>query len=387
MEPEIKHVAFSNGQFLTEDEFNLEQLYHIHMRRRVNWSLFEKTGVVEGLDLVPNPATMEVTVQPGMAVRLVPDSREGVELVLRQPATLDLDPLSLGAGEQAFLTLRYERQVAGDRIEERAVLGSAKNAPAVATPPVATDPVVIGVFDDALAEQDGREQALLRAALLAAAPSPSPTASITGISPAAGNTGTSVSVTITGTGLAGATDVVFSGTGITVSNVTAVGDTQVTADLQIDPGAAGGVRSFTVVTPQGPVQSGAVSFSVNAPAAVLVTSVTAVGNPGAVVTVQGQNLHTPGLADGQDVTTGPDPTQARLLLPDNVNPSVPDEAQVFFVATDVMVEAVPPGSQALGVRLPEASDVGVPSGPVQVFVQVEHGGAKGSSPNKLTILF
>ena len=44
MEPEIKRINHFDGLFLKEGEFQTEQLYHQHMRRRVHYVLFDKSG-------------------------------------------------------------------------------------------------------------------------------------------------------------------------------------------------------------------------------------------------------------------------------------------------------------------------------------------------------
>ena len=96
---------------------------------------------------------------------------------------------------------------------------------------------------------------------LAAAPS------LTSISPASGVQGTSVPVTLNGANLTGTTSI-NAGTGITVSALTVVSSTQLTATFAIGGAAATGAQSVTATTPAG--TSSAVTFTINP---MMVTSV------------------------------------------------------------------------------------------------------------------
>jgi hypothetical protein len=90
---------------------------------------------------------------------------------------------------------------------------------------------------------------------------------LTSISPTSGVQGNAINVTLTGTNfLAGAT-VAVSGSGVTVSNVTVVSGTSITATFTIDGGAATGARNVTVTTAGG--TTGAQTFTVNQPAPTL----------------------------------------------------------------------------------------------------------------------
>ena len=103
-----------------------------------------------------------------------------------------------------------------------------------------------------------------------------PTAVLIAISPAGGAPGTSVNVTLTGNYLEGATGINVSGTGITVSNFTAVNTATVTAKFTIAANATIGSRTVSVTTPFG--TSNTVPFIVTK-LAVLVTPA-----PGSVLT-------------------------------------------------------------------------------------------------------
>jgi hypothetical protein len=81
------------------------------------------------------------------------------------------------------------------------------------------------------------------------------------ILPAADPHGTTVAVTLSGSGLTGATNVIVSGTGITVSNFSVVNSTTVRATFHIAATAARTARSVSVVTPSGTI--GGLTFTVN----------------------------------------------------------------------------------------------------------------------------
>jgi hypothetical protein len=119
------------------------------------------------------------------------------------------------------------------------------------------------------------------------APPPPPT--LTSISPTGGARGAAalqsnaVAVTLTGTNLAGATSITVSG-GITVTNLTVVNATTVTATFNILGLVNAGAHNVTITTPSG--TSGAVTFTVTAPAAITLTQISpASGTHGTAVQV------------------------------------------------------------------------------------------------------
>ena len=76
--------------------------------------------------------------------------------------------------------------------------------------------------------------------------------SISGLVPDTGIQGaTLTAVQITGTHLAGATSLVFSGNGVTASNISIISSTQITASISITSSAATGARNVTVTTANG----------------------------------------------------------------------------------------------------------------------------------------
>jgi hypothetical protein len=114
---------------------------------------------------------------------------------------------------------------------------------------------------------------------------------LTSIAPNTGLRGTAVSVTLTGTNLTGAFAVNITGTGVTVSNVVAASATSVTATFTITNTAATGARNVSVSTPGG--VSHAVTFTVTAPPAPTLTSITPISGArrtAVTVTFTGTNL-------------------------------------------------------------------------------------------------
>ncbi len=83
---------------------------------------------------------------------------------------------------------------------------------------------------------------------------------LTSIAPTSGTRGTAVPVTLTGTNLTGATSVNVSGTLVTVSGITVVSPTTITATFTIAATAALGARTVSVTTPAG--TSNTVTFTV-----------------------------------------------------------------------------------------------------------------------------
>jgi hypothetical protein len=97
---EIKRLNYYNSQFLKENDFNDEQLYHNQMRRFHNRAL-HTWGIVQGLEVAQVSDTASVTVSPGIAI-----DRLGQEIVL--PETSDKKILdAFAAGAKVYVTIRY----------------------------------------------------------------------------------------------------------------------------------------------------------------------------------------------------------------------------------------------------------------------------------------
>lgn len=85
---------------------------------------------------------------------------------------------------------------------------------------------------------------------------------IAGIEPAEGLQGTTVEAVIQGENLEGATEVTFSGTGVTATIREGGTATELPIVIAIAPDAAPGPRTFTVITPAGTAESGEIVFTV-----------------------------------------------------------------------------------------------------------------------------
>ncbi len=85
---------------------------------------------------------------------------------------------------------------------------------------------------------------------------------IAGIEPAQGLQGATLEAVITGENLQGATEVAFSGSGVTATIREGGTDTELPITITIAPDAAPGPRTFTVTTPAGTAESGEVVFTV-----------------------------------------------------------------------------------------------------------------------------
>lgn len=113
---------------------------------------------------------------------------------------------------------------------------------------------------------------------------------LTSISPASGSIGATVPVTLTGTNFLSGATVSINNAGVTVSNVTVVSATQITATFAISPSVSAGVANVTVATANG--TSGPVTFTVGSPAPTLSSVSPASGAQGAdvPVTLSGSNF-------------------------------------------------------------------------------------------------
>lgn len=271
MEPEIRRVNFFDGQFLKQGEFQAEQLYHRHMRQRLNYILFNGSGVVpltpRDLNFIDrDDATKTFRIGAGMAISRKDDTREGLELILRQDSAIfDLNAEGLGAGQRAWVTVHYEEQQVADppsegdvdaptRVNETAVLTVHSADPTGSNPANGEEYIILGsiAFDDMSPDDSQRQESRIAPALLGAS-GPAPT--ITGISPSTASQGSVITATITGTNLAGASAVTFSGSGITAA--VQAGGTATTLPVQITTAAAAATtaRTFTVTTPEGTADS------------------------------------------------------------------------------------------------------------------------------------
>lgn len=194
MEEEIKRMNFFDGQFLKEDDFKAEQYYLTHMRRRINYTLFEISGVIS---VNPNDLKFEITdganhifrVNPGMAISRNDSEMEYKEIILRQDSPLsdrtkNLNDAGISSGETAYITIHYEEQLddtppsegdmPGDtRVKEKAVIDVFSAKPTAPTPD-GEEYIYLGSIDyDDMQNPDysNRDEAKIRASLVGLTPS------------------------------------------------------------------------------------------------------------------------------------------------------------------------------------------------------------------------
>jgi len=118
MANEVKRMRYFDGLFLKQDEFNLEQDYHIRMRRLSNGALYG-WGVIKGLEVQAGPGAKTVTVTQGLALSRVTVNGEdlGKEIVLTEPTPMyltDYAPNSTG-----YLSVAYPKDEKADVDQEK----------------------------------------------------------------------------------------------------------------------------------------------------------------------------------------------------------------------------------------------------------------------------
>lgn len=356
MEPEIKRINFFDGLFLRQAEFQAEQLYHQHMRRRLNFMLFDGSGVVhvEPNDLAITPtAGKAFRITPGMAVSRRTDLLEGREIILREPsAPIDLATSGFVAGDQVFVTIHYEEStsdpqtVAAPNSPTRTlevpvitVRNAAAGIPAPGSAPGGENPILLGriAFDTMTVDTSQRQAARIRASLLGAAPlPPSGAPTITTITPNSAAPGSAVAVQIIGTNLAGAT-VACSDPAVTVSGTVA---TATTINFTLTIGAAAANFTLTVTTATAPAATAAFTVTALPPGPVINLLSPNQQISGAAVDIRGTTLRNPALLPGAQATgtsvriVGPGAT--KVVPPANitVRPNVGANQVVRIVVPD-----------------------------------------------------
>ncbi|MCP4664715.1 MAG: hypothetical protein GY856_55755 [bacterium] len=182
-----KRINFFDGLFLRQEEFLAEQLYHLHMRRRMNFMLFDGSGVVQAgaddLRITPTspPADKTFHVNAGMAISHRSDLAEGREIIRKE----NTPPLAL-ALDQAFVAIHYEEALiepqtgidpnTETRVEETAVVtvhDATEPWPPPASLPDGEQYVLLGRITraDMTVDESQRQTALLRSGLIGVTPS------------------------------------------------------------------------------------------------------------------------------------------------------------------------------------------------------------------------
>ncbi len=111
MSEEIKRMKYETGLFMTEEEFKVEQEYHMRMRRLHNRHL-HTAGIVWGLDVVPDTGTYNVYIQPGMALDVDPTEEISREIIVNNVTTVDLSSSSYAANASVYLWIQYREEEA-----------------------------------------------------------------------------------------------------------------------------------------------------------------------------------------------------------------------------------------------------------------------------------
>lgn len=292
MVTEIKRVLFFDGQFLKELEFQDEQVYHMHLRRRMNFFLFGQSGVVvlnpDDLKFFnPNVANKTFQVRAGMAICRRLTDMEGKEAVLfTDSPPIDLDTEGIVAGGTGFVTLNYAEVEAMDppsegdvskntRVKEQAVIDvHAALPPALA--PNGEEYILLGTiaYDTMAFDYSARHEAKLRASLVGAVAPAVPT--ITGLtgttaSPAGGPP---VNAIITGTNLNTVTGITFSDPLVTAA-LGAATPTSLAITITVGAAAAAGGKSFTLASSAGNANSPPGIFTVGAAPTLLSIAISA----------------------------------------------------------------------------------------------------------------
>lgn len=103
-EKPLERLNYFNGQRLQAGDFQLEQDYHVRVRRWLNRSLYS-AGIASGLEVYPVPAAPQVRVQPGLAIDPL-----GREIILLEPRVVDVVH-DIGQGRKVsdgpYLVIRY----------------------------------------------------------------------------------------------------------------------------------------------------------------------------------------------------------------------------------------------------------------------------------------
>lgn len=194
-EKEIKRMNFFDGQFLKEGEFIDEQYYHLHMRRRMNYILFENAGVInvnsDDLKFINiDNSNKTFRLKAGMAISRNDNDMEAKEIILRQDSpTLNLNDEEITSGQTAHVTIHYEEEAAKDppsegdinketRVKEKAVVEVHSSKP-TGSAPNGEEYILLGALDyDTMTEDySDRQEAKIRASLVGAATLPAPTIS------------------------------------------------------------------------------------------------------------------------------------------------------------------------------------------------------------------
>src|ERR1043165_3394249 len=149
MPDDIKRLNYFTGEFLVEEDFNLEQAYHLRLQRD-HERLLHNPGVAEGLDIPPPLAGAEsIVVNAGTAYDVL-----GRRIVLANDKTIDLsNDTDFPDGSNVYVTIYFVESKTDEK--DFGVKGDTRwtEAPTVdakLTPPGANDPnrpLLLGVIN------------------------------------------------------------------------------------------------------------------------------------------------------------------------------------------------------------------------------------------------
>src|SRR5205085_779714 len=179
---------------------------------------------------------------------------------------------------------------------------------------------------------------------------------VSSVSPSQATVGSTVAVTIDGSGFTSGASV-SAGAGVTVSNVSFVSASRLTASFAIDGGAAAGGRAVVVTNPNGMAGSLPNGFMVNLPTPVTVNAVLpAQGMTGStvVVTIDGG-----GFASGAGVSAGADIPASNVSFVSSTRLTASFAIDSAATAGGRAVAIVNPNGS--GGSLPSAFTVNVPA--------------------------
>lgn len=106
MANDVLKMRYTNGLFLKQEEFNVEQNYHIRMRRLHNRHL-HTWGISAGLEVVAGPGSKEITVKEGMALNKTMIDGEATSQEIIVPRDTPVDLSNFAAGDWVYVWLAY----------------------------------------------------------------------------------------------------------------------------------------------------------------------------------------------------------------------------------------------------------------------------------------
>jgi hypothetical protein len=261
-EVEIKRTNFFDGEFLKQGEFIDLDAYHMHMRRRLLFVLFDKSGVIQAgpTDLaveVANAAQKQIRIKAGLAIGKRPDLAEAKEIVVRDDRLIDLNTQNLQPGDTGIVTVHYdelftdpssEGGVLGNtRVKEQAVVTVHKNNLPGPNAPNNEPFVRLGnvAFNNLALDITQRQVAFLQVSLLAASPTIS-------VSPNQVTAGLTVPLTVTSSpgfnlsALTAAQVAITPNTGISNITVSNQASNGATVTITLAANAPAGPRTITI---------------------------------------------------------------------------------------------------------------------------------------------